>query len=343
LKYQNVSAFEKHLEQAAKIQLARVFLVVSPCSHERKRIVGRIVSVIGAKEGEISFHSQDAAEDAIDGWIDGLNTATLLMGKQVLYLDGVDKLKKNGMTRLCAYVASPSPFAWLLVGAGSSRGLTELYAKGKKEVVACDLSEEKPWDRKERLKRSLVAQAAKAGRRISADALEHLLENVGLNLAALENEVDKVITYAGERRELVLQDVLTLCATQKSLVLWQLADAIVWREGYPKIEEGVDLGLLLPLISCLRTQLQQGLMVALLLERGVPHGEIAQGIPGFKAASLDKILPVARERQSPFFKRALGMLFDIELLAKNSAFDPALILDMLMTKLDVLKRYTSGR
>ncbi len=324
---------------ASKVQLSRVFLIVSPCQYERKKIVEKIVSAIKGKEGLVHFQVHEGAQGAIEEQIEGLNTASLLTGKQVLLLDGIDKLKKNAMASLSAYVVRPSPFAYLLLGSASSKGLNELYATGKKELIACDLSDEKPWDRKDRLKRSLVEFAAKAGKRLNADALEHLLENVGLNLPGLEQEADKLISYVGERREIALQDVHALCAAQKSATLWQLADAIAWRDSFPRIDETVDLSLLLPLLSQLRTQFQQGLTLAILLERGTAHADIPHYIPGIKPASLDKILPIARQRQSPFFKRALDLLFDVELMAKNSSFDPALILDLLLTKLTLLKRH----
>jgi DNA polymerase III subunit delta len=339
LKYQNLGAFEKHLEQAAKVQLSRVFLVVSSCSYERRKIVERILQAIRSKEGEINFQIEEGSQGGLDAMIDGLNTTSLLLGKQVLYLDGIDKLKKGALTPIADYAAKPSPFSYLLLGASSSKGLTELMTKGKKELIACDLSEEKPWDRKDRIKRMLMDFAAKSGRKISGDALEHLLENGGLNLPGLEQEIGKLITYAGERKEIGIQDVHLLCPVQKSLTLWQLAEAIAWKDAPPKTEELLDLGTLLPLLSQLRIQFQQGMTAAVLLERGVSHSEMAPYFPTLKPATLDKILPIAKARQSPFFKRALGVLFDIELMAKNSAFEPALILDLLLTKLTLLKRH----
>ncbi len=339
VKYQNLAAFEKHLEQASKLHLSRIFLVVSSCSYERRKVVDKILSAIRVKEGEVRFQGMEGTPGSVEEGLEGLNTVSLLEGKQVFYLDGVDKLKKNGVTPLAEYAAHPSPFAYLILGASSGKALSELYTRGKKELIACDLSEEKPWDRKDRLKRMLIEYAAKSGKRVGGDALEHLLENVGLNLPGLEQEVEKLITYAGERKEITLQDVHTLCAAQKSSTLWQLAEAIAWREPYPKGEESVDLSLLLPLLAVLRTQFQQGLTLALLLERGTPYAELSPYFPTVKSGALDKMLPLCKARRAPFFKRALDLLFEVELMAKNSSLDPALILDLLLSKLTLLKKY----
>lgn len=333
MKYQNLSAFEKHLQQAAKVHLSKVFLVVSACPYERKKIIEKIVAAIRTEQRDFHFHAKEAPQGSLEEQIDGLNTASLLSGKQVLYLDGVDKLKKNGLAVLAEYAAHPSPFAYLLLGAAPSKNLGDLYAKGKKELIVCDLSEEKPWDRKDRLKRTLVDEAAKAGKRLHADAVEYLFENVGLNVPGLEQELIKLITYVGGRREIALQDVHMLCGAHKSATVWQIAEAIVWKESVRRSEESIDLAMLLSLFSPLRMQLQQGLILAVLVERGAAQEEIVHYLPKVRPAALDKMLPIVKRRQSSFFKRALDVLFELELLTKNSSFEPGLIFDLILAKM----------
>jgi DNA polymerase-3 subunit delta len=383
LKYQNLLAFEKHLQQAAKVSLypnnseswhlgraktpgiddckrvnshmdpfaivdsrgfsrgpnanslgclgmSRVFLVVSPCAYERKKIVEKILSAIRTQQSDIYLHTEDAVQGLLEEQIAGLNTLSLLGGEQVLYLDNIDKLKKNGLAILAEYTAHPSPFAYLLLGANFSKNLGDLYSKGKKELIVCDLSDEKPWDRKERIKRALVDGAAKLGKRLNGDAVEYLLESIGLNLPGLEQEVAKLITYAGERSALTLQDVHVLCRVQKSATLWQLAEAVVWKESLPRIDESIDLSMVLSLISQLRLQLQQGLILAVLTERRAAQGEIAHYLPTVKPVALEKMLLIVKQRKSIFFKRALNLLFDVELIAKNSSLEPGIILDLVL-------------
>jgi DNA polymerase III subunit delta len=343
LKYQNLPAFEKHLQQAAKVHLSRVFLVVSACPYERKKIVEKIVAAIRTGQRDFHWHAKEVSQGSLEEEIAGLNTVSLLSGRQGIYLDGIDKLKKSGLTTLVEYVAHPSPFAYLLLGASSSKNLGDLYTKGKRELIVCDLSEEKPWDRKDRLKRSLVDEATKAGKRFHGDAVDYLLENIGLSVPGLEQELIKLITYVGERREIALQDVQMLCGAQKSTTVWQLAEAIVWKESLPHSEESVDLAMLLSLFSPLRLQLQQGLTLAILVERGAAQEQIAHFLPTVKPAALDKRLPIVKRRQSSFFKRALGVLFDIELLTKNSSFEPILIFDLLLTKIALLSNSSIKR
>lgn len=342
MKYQNLSAFEKHLQQAAKVQLSLVFLIVSACPYERKKIAEKIMAAIHTQQPDVSMQIKEAVQGSLEKQINELNTTSLLSGKRALYLDSIDKLKKSGLVALAEYVASPSPFAYLLLGASASKQLDDLYAKGKKELIVCDLSQEKPWDRRDRLKRLLIDEAARAGKRLNGDAAEHLLENVGLNRPALEQEVVKLITYAGERKELTLQDVLALCSVQKQLSPWQLAEAIVWKESWSRTGDTIDLSMLLPLVSQLRLQLQHGLILSVLVERRAAQEEIAHYLPTVKPALLDKMLVIVKRRRSMFFKRALALLFDMELMAKSSAFEPDLILDLFLAKLALYSTLTTG-
>lgn len=337
MKFQNAFAFEKHLSQAAKVHLSRIFLVVSSCPYERKKIIEKVIAAVKAKHSDLSVHAEDAQQGALEEKIDELNTSSLFSGQQLLCLDGIDKLKKNGLALLADYAARPSPFAYLALGAASGKGLDDFYDKGKKELVVCDLSTEKPWDRKDRLKQYLIEKVAKAGKRMSGEAIEALLDSVGASMPHLEQEADKLITYAGERQTIALSDVTALCAAQKSETLWQLAEAIVWKDSPPKAGESADLSLLIPLISQVRAQLQNGLTIAVLLERGAAHHEIAHYLPTLKPAALDRILPIAKGRKSPFFRRALDVMFDIELMAKNSSLEPGLIFDLITVKLQMLK------
>jgi DNA polymerase-3 subunit delta len=338
MKYQNLAAFEKHLQQAAKVHLSRVFLIVSSCSYERKKIYEKVLAAVQLKERDLALSMEEASEGDLEERISGLNTSSLLGGTQLLYLDGIDKLKKNALAPLGEYIAHPSPFAYLVLGANAAKNLSDLYTQGKKELIVCDLSEEKPWDRKERLKRFLIDEAAKAGKRWQGEAVDYLLENVGLQLSSLDQELAKLLAYCGERGELTLKDVRSLCFSEKNSTLWQLAEAIIWSEEPPRIDETADLSLLLPLVSLLRQQLQQGMVLAILLERGATHTEINHHLPTVKASALDKMVPAARGRTSAFFRRALDLLFEIELMAKNSSFEPSFILDLFIAKITLFKK-----
>ena len=69
---------------------------------------------------------------------------------------------------------------------------------------------------------------------------------------------------------------------------------------------------------------------------GAAQEEIVHYLPNVKPALLDKMLIIVKRRRSIFFKRALDLLFEVELMTKNSSFEPDLILDLFLAKYVVL-------
>lgn len=176
MKFLQLSAFQKHLEKAFPDHLSRVYLVVACCPFERKVIAEQICEAVRKKEGPIAVLSFDGKEIQWPKVREELDTASFLKGYRVIILDEVDKLKKTALTALSAYVLKPSNLVYLILGATSSKTLAELYKQGSKELIACDISAEKPWDRKERLKTYLIKYTAKEGKILTREAVDMLLE-----------------------------------------------------------------------------------------------------------------------------------------------------------------------
>jgi DNA polymerase-3 subunit delta len=331
MKYQNVQAFEKHLQEAFPEHLSRVYMVVGPCDFERKRLIERIVEVIKRKEADLSTVSYQTSNVALSQVFEQLNTRPMLGGQAMVILEEIEKLKKNDCEALAEYLARPSPFAYLILGGASLKGLGELYQKGKKELVLLDLSEEKPWDRERRLKEGLAWQASKAGKQLKADVAAYLLEWIGPDVPSLEQELSKLLCYVGERQKIELDDVRAISSSREKSGGWHLAESLVWTGASSPPPS--DLSSLFALIGQIRYHLELGAQFQALLELGVPPQEIATHLPQVRSASFDKFFPIARQKPSGYFQRGLSLLFELELGCKNSAGDPLLLFDLFTAKL----------
>lgn len=64
------------------------------------------------------------------------------------------------------------------------------------------------------------------GRDIAPDALAELIERVGPNPRQLDNEIEKLTLYAGERTRITLDDVTAVCARNPMARAFALADAL---------------------------------------------------------------------------------------------------------------------
>jgi DNA polymerase-3 subunit delta len=338
VKYQNWVSFEKHLSEAAPAHLSPIYLAVSNCSFERKKIFALVLSAIQKKDPRAVPLSYEASGADLKALFSQLNSPSLFGGASIIVLDEIDKLKKEGWEALYAYIEHPSSFSFLILGASPVKNLTTLYQKGKKELVALDLSDEKPWDRKARLQRYLVQSAHRENKTLNSDAAAYLLEHIGLDLSRLDQELLKLICFVGEEKQIRLEEVKAVCSGEKEVNTWQLAEMLVWEAGSLDIGKSIELsGLswLLPFIGQIRYQLQLGLQIAAYLEQGVSVSEVSQKFP--QVRGIDKRISSLRRYTSSYFRKALHALFDTELLAKNSSCNPALLLDLLIFKLNCLK------
>lgn len=331
MKFQQLSAFEKHLEKAAPNHLSRVYLIVSGCADERRAIGERVKGAIGKKEKATQSLFYNAQEVEWRRVRDELDTVSFLGGCRIIVLDEVDKLKKSALASLIAYIARPSPFVYLLLGADSAKALGELYESGKKECIVCDLSGEKAWERKERVKAGVVARLAKEGKRVLPGALEMVMQRTGGQLAVLEQELSKLLSYCSERAEITERDIQAIGIPEKTLSVWACAEAIVWQGRSPEVDATFDLSSFLVVLGQVRSHLQQGLQLALHLAEGKPLAALS--LPLFKPQMLEKIAPLARRRTAVFFKEKLRVAFEMEVMAKSASLPPLLLLDMLTAKM----------
>jgi DNA polymerase III delta subunit len=208
------------------------------------------------------------------------------------------------------------------------------YQRAKKELILLDMGGEKPWEKKKRLKEWLVEQAAKEKKALPDEVALFLLDQVGSEKSALEQELFKLITFVGDKKTVSLADALAITSKTQTLTNWKFAELLVWEEknqAFPNIEDTSDL---LGLIASLRAQFEQGL-------KAVSSGEVDQEIPSWKKEQLDKQRTLAQKRGADFFAKALVLLFEIELEAKNSLFSPKLLADFLLCKITALKYGTS--
>ncbi|MBS0652536.1 MAG: hypothetical protein JSR39_03320 [Verrucomicrobia bacterium] len=333
MKFQSWPAFGKHLSESTPNHLSPIYLIIAPCSYERKKICDMIIASLHKKDPHLTPQHCDAAAVSLNEVVDQLNSRSLFGSAPVVVCDGLDKLKKSGWEPLLTYAESPSSFSYLILGSSSAKNTADLYQKGKKELVVLDLSDEKPWDRKARFQRYMIEYALKDGKTLSPDAAQHLLDHIGLDLPSLEQELTKLICYVGERKAIAMSDVEQICAVEKTVSTWQLSEMVVWESKAVAPPPTIDLSWLLPFLGQLRYQLQIGLQLAVMIDTHMLPGDMAKQLPQLRGALFDKRMAVAKQRGQEYFRSGLKSLFEIELLAKNSGGTAILLFDLLTAKL----------
>jgi DNA polymerase-3 subunit delta len=331
VKFPSISAFDKHLKEAFPDHLAPIFLLVTPCDYERRKNIDKITSLLQKKDASIRIVRLNGLEDPLEQVKGELLTPSLWGGLTLVIYEAVDKVKNNALLGdLFAYFP---PGVHLVLGASGFKAVSELYQKGKKEIVVLDMGDEKPWEKERRLQEWLVAEARLHQKTLSSDVVHYLMQHLGPDLATLDQELSKLICYVGDKSRIEFEDAKAICGTRDLFTGWQLAEKIVWDRATSLGEKLSDLGFLFPFIGQLRYHLQLGYRLAELIETKATTGDIKHYFPSLRPQQLEKFSIQAKARKPFFFHKGLEMLYNLEFASKSSPLDIAVLFDLFQAKL----------
>lgn len=306
-----------------------VYLVLLSDRFERRRILKEIAAFLQQKEPELAFRSLCDGEDSFVQLWEEVNGFSLFGKGKILLYDEMDQWKKEQQLLLSGAIKNLSAQTYLLLGAASLK-LDEAWLS---HSLILDLSKEKPWEKRARLEKRLHQRALSAGKRLSPAASSFLLTQSSLDAAGVEQELQKLICYVGERGEITEQDAQALSAQAPPELLWSTAEKVVWKDSSLAVGAVEEIGDLLALVGSVRYCLQVGQQIRWFLDRGEDPGG---HLPKVQPKALSQYLSVVRSRPKDFFKRGLEELFSLELLAKSSSIDPVLLWDRFCISLSVV-------
>lgn len=310
MRYQNLNSFEKHLLTSQSASVCRCYLIALAEDQERGKILQSILANF-----RISLHSMtrfQVGESSVSELIDFFQTPSLFGNESIAIFDGCEKLSKQEVQLLVPFIEKDLVQGRLFLGV---RGKSAALMKAVEQVgVVLDLTDEKPWDREKRFQEMIAAQALLAGKRLAPDTAALLLERIGLDAVLLASEVDKLVCYVGDKPSIERTDVFRISAQSRSHTLWQTAEALIWEEGCT-----LDSSAFHGLIPALRSQLHLGLTLSHLIEAHIPSDQWSAYLPKIWPRTLEKRSAQAAKKGTAFYKKALELLFKIELLSRTGS------------------------
>jgi len=331
VKFSSIAAFDKHLNEAYPDHLASIFLLVAPDDYERRKNIDKISALVQKKDPTVRIVRLSGLESPLEQVKGELLTPSLWGGLTLVIYEAVDKVKHNAL--LGDFFAHFPPGVHLVLGASGFKAVSELYQKGKKDVVVLDLSDEKPWEKERRLQDWLIEQTRLRQKTLNSDVVQYLMEHLGPDLATLDQELSKLLCYVGEKPRIELDDAKAICGTRDLVTGWQLAEKIVWDRPTGIGEKLSDMGFLFPFLGQLRYHLQLGFRLAELIEQKATSSDIKHHFPSLRPQQLEKFSQQAKVRKPFFFRRGLNQLYRLEFASKSSPLDIGVLFDVFQAKL----------
>jgi DNA polymerase III subunit delta len=306
----------------------------------RKKITDAFVPEGVRDWGVTRFSAEDDDLSAILG---EAQTLPMLAQQQVIYVSGVEAWERLGddsrdalVKQLSEYLDDPAPFSIIVFEADAldqrmrlAKTLTE-----KTLTVSMELSDN-PAERSRLALPLAFEMARELGVELDRDAAEELSESLNGELASIRTEIEKLATYAGDRRKITLADVDLLVVSARKYSVWELADKLSGREPAHALEF---------LDSLLREgEAPPALLGALAwtFRKLLEAQELPAGTNGWQAASRLKMRQSAAElamRQSRKFPRAqltkgLEALYEADSRLKSGGTSQRAVMEFLVAQL----------
>jgi DNA polymerase-3 subunit delta len=207
----------------------------------RSRVIEKLVAE-AARTWAVSRFSAKSGET--QAAMDQAQTMPMLSPQQVVFLEDAEAIEKLGeksrdetVKAIEEYLANPAPFTVLVLEAcalDQRMRLAKLLTE-KALVVEVGLGED-AGDRIAAgvgLARSL---AKEQGIEFAQGAAEDLAEFVSGDLLRLKTEVEKLATFAGDRKIVRREDVSALVISEKTSTIWEVADLLASRQSKRALE-----------------------------------------------------------------------------------------------------------
>lgn len=178
------------------------------------------------------------------------------------------------------------------------------------------------------------------GKNITQRDMELLLTMTGIDMGNLRMELEKLITYTGDRNVVTRADIQEVCTTQTQNKIFDMVRAVTEKNQKRALDLYYDLLTLkeppMRILFLLAKQFRQLLLVKEYTEEGVAQPEMASrlGVPSFVVRN---IASCARSYRISELRQAVTDFVDAEEAVKTGRLQDVLSVELLIVK------YSSAR
>jgi DNA polymerase-3 subunit delta len=239
VRYDNFRAFQKHVKDAFPLYVSPVHLIIGKNAIENQEAVHFLLDLFlpNKEVRKLSLIQLEASQLEEMQLSTALHSFTLFSKTRVIWIQNIDKLKKNVqelLEKFCSHFVSQQNI--ILSSSSPIVKNSTFYKTIEKQGSILEFIEMKPWEKEKQLMDWLPKQAALSSIKISYAACQKLIKQIGLDAAILSQELEKIICYCGKREEITIEDVEKIGSYQSHETIWRLGEAIFDRDVKTALE-----------------------------------------------------------------------------------------------------------
>ncbi|HUL35015.1 MAG TPA: DNA polymerase III subunit delta [Candidatus Eisenbacteria bacterium] len=309
----------------------------------RKQLIEKYVPE-AARTWAVSRFSAD--DDETQAATDQAQTLPMLSPQQVVFLEDAEAIEKLGekardeaVKTLEAYLENPAPFTVLVIEAAGLDQRMRLAKLLMEKALVVEVGLRENVDERVAAAAALAKSLAKEqGVEFEKGAAEDLSEFVSGDLMRLKTEVDKLATYAGERKTVKRRDVAALVVSEKGATIWEVADLLASRQPKKALEfferllrDGEEPVAMLGAMAWMYRKLVEATEVR------AANGWQAARTLGMRPEQAELAIQSARKISKERLLAGIGALREADSRLKGGAKDPHSVMEFLVWELSGAK------
>jgi DNA polymerase III subunit delta len=248
--------------------------------------------------------------------LDAVRTLPMLASRRLVLVRDAEAMASAELDRLAEYLEAPCPSGCLVLTAEKLDGRTRLAKRAQKLDVVVDAAPLRPGD----LRGFVHAEAQRRGVKLAPDAGAALIDAIGTDLPAIDDALERLGLYAGERKVIDLAAVEACVTKVRVESIWALVAALRTASSLLADREPP-----LRILAMVARQLRIVSRMQSALATGAPPQDAARlaGAPPFKARDL---AVAARRFDRKSLARAFAVLAQADVALKGSKRPPDVVL-----------------
>lgn len=313
----------------------KAYLLCGDEAYLKVQYKNKLLKALNPDGDTMNFNHYEGRNIDVKELIDLCETMPFFADRRVVLLENTGFFK-NKCDELADYMKELPDYLCLVFVEDEVDKRSKMY----KAVKSCGRIGEFARQDEKTLMQWAAGILKKEGKNITQRDMELLLTMTGIDMGNLRMELEKLITYTGDRDVVTRADIQAVCTTQIQNKIFDMVRAVTEKNQKRALELYYDLLTLkeppMRILFLLAKQFRQLLLVKEYTEEGVAQPEMASrlGIPSFVVRN---IASCARAYRISELRQAVTDFVDAEEAVKTGRLQDVLSVELLIVK------YSSAR